>query len=64
MEKSQDQLMAESSEWLLAECNKLIAQYRECKTEHEKNRLVSKINYMIGKMTFEQSEMEGMIYGS
>jgi hypothetical protein len=42
-----------ASEWARNEADKLLKQYRACKTEHARNRLRPKLEYMRSKLAFE-----------
>jgi len=64
MENPKEQMMIETDEWLIKECSKLIKQYKNCKSEHEKVKLFPKIDELLGKISFEMREIEVLNYGN
>lgn len=46
-----------SSLWYCQESDKLIKQYKECKTEHARNKMIPKIITVVGKMEFQKREI-------
>ncbi len=63
MENPKEKMMIESDEWLVKECLKLLEQYKNCKSEHEKIKLFPKIDSLIGRISFEMKEIEILGYG-
>ena len=45
------------SDWYIKEANKLLAQYSNAKTEHAKNRILPKLEAMLGKLNFQGREI-------
>jgi len=48
----------ESGTWLVKEADKLIAQYKACKTAHERWLLLPQMNHLVSRMSFESKEIE------
>ena len=53
--ENQVNLTLETGKWLDEEAGKLIAEYRACRTEHARNRLRLRLEYMKSKLTFEST---------
>ncbi len=64
MENPKESMMIVSEEWLVKECQKLLSQYKSCRTEHEKMKLFPRIEELLGKITFEMKEIEDLPYGN
>jgi len=58
MEKEGIRQHLESGEWLVGEADKLIKQYVECKTAHERFLLLPKIEHLSCRMSFESKEIK------
>jgi hypothetical protein len=50
-------LLLKSSSWYLEQAKNLLKEYRECRTEHARQRLLPQIGYMHSKMVFEKGEI-------
>ncbi len=50
-----------NGEWACDEATKIIAEYRACKTAHAQNRLRSKLDYMLKKLSFEGKEIKKLM---
>jgi len=48
----------ESGTWLVNEADKLIEEYKACKTAHARWLLLPKMNHLINRMKFESKEIE------
>jgi len=48
----------QSGTWLVEEADKLIEQYKNCKTAHESCRLISQMEHLVSRMSFESREIE------
>lgn len=48
----------ESGTWLVKEADKLIEQYKVCKTAHARWLLLPKMNHLISRMKFECKEID------
>lgn len=55
------QLQLEASEWARNEADKLIKQYRACKTAHAQNKLRPKLEYMRKRLAFESNALSKLI---
>ena len=54
-------IQLETSEWVRNEADKLITQYKKCKTAHAKNRLRPKLEYMRNRLAFESRALGKLI---
>ena len=45
-----------AGKWLIDECNKLLKQYRSCKTEYARNRLRKRLEEMKKRLGFQSKE--------
>lgn len=59
--ESSAQIQLETSEWARNEADKLIKQYKACKTAHAKNRLRPKLEYMRSRLAFESRALGKLI---
>lgn len=55
------QLQLETSEWIRNEADKLLKQYKACKTAHARNRLRPKLEYMRNRLAFESRALSKLI---
>lgn len=55
------QLQLETSEWVRNEADKLIKQYKACKTAHAQNKLRKKLEYMRQRLAFESRALSKLI---
>lgn len=55
------QLQLETSEWVRNEADKLIKQYKTCKTAHAQNKLRKKLEYMRQRLAFESRALSKLI---
>ena len=60
-EANQEELSIKTGEWVIKEAIQLIDSYHACKTEHERNRMRARIEYMKGKLAFEGKELEKLL---
>lgn len=54
-------IQLETSEFIRNEADKLIKQYKACKTAHAKNRLRPKLEYMRQRLAFESRALSKLI---
>jgi hypothetical protein len=61
-------LSLSNGKWVLNEAEKLIRQYKACKTAHAQNKLRPKMEYIRKKLAFESRELSKIMgydnYGS
>ena len=55
------QLQLDTSEWVRNEADKLIKQYKACKTAHAQNRLRKKLEYMRNRLAVESKALGKLI---
>ena len=60
-EANQEELRIKTGEWVIKEAIQLIDSYHACKTEHERNRMRARMEYMRGKLAFEEKELEKLL---
>lgn len=60
-EANQEELSIKTGEWVIKEARQLIDSYHACKTEHERNRMRARMEYMKGKLAFEGKELEKLL---
>ena len=60
-EANQEELSIKTGEWVIKEAIQLIDSYHACKTEHERNRMRARMEYMRGKLAFEEKELEKLL---
>jgi len=58
---TQEEFHLKSGEWVITQATQLINEYHACKTEHERNRMRARIEYMKGKLAFEGKELEKLL---
>lgn len=51
----------DAQQWAINEAKKLLNQYKEAKTEHERNRIFPKLTAMKNKLYFEGNENRKLI---
>lgn len=64
MENPKEQIMIETGEWLMKESDRLITEYRNCRSEYEKVKVIKKMESLTGKIKFEMNEIERMKNGN
>jgi hypothetical protein len=58
---SQYDVLIHSSEWLTTEADRLIKEYRSCKTMHAQRQLLPKLEYIKSHMEFETRLIEKLL---
>ena len=58
MTEQEAQLHVESGTWLTSEADKLIEQYKACKTAHDRWLLLPKMSHLVSRMSFECNEIK------
>lgn len=58
---TQEELSIKTGEWVIKEATQLIDSYHACKTEHGKNRMRARMEYMRSKLAFEEKELAKML---
>jgi hypothetical protein len=60
-EANQEELSIKTGEWVVKEATQLIDSYQACKTEHERNRMRGRMEYMRNKLAFEEKELTKLL---
>jgi hypothetical protein len=60
-EANQEELSIKTGEWVIKEATQLIDSYYACKTEHERNRMRGRMEYMRSKLAFEEKELAKLL---
>ena len=60
-ETNQEELSIKAGEWVIKEATQLIDSYHACKTEHERNRMRARMEYMKSRLTFEEKELAKLL---
>ena len=47
------EITIKSAEWIASECDKLLDEYKKCRTEHARGRVLQKLQSIRQKMNFE-----------
>jgi hypothetical protein len=55
--KTPEELQIQTGEWVIGEATQLLQEYRKCQTEHEKSKMIAKLEYMRSKLAFEEKEL-------
>ncbi len=58
MNEQEAKIHVESGTWLVSEADKLIEQYKVCKTAHARWLLLPRMNHLVSRMNFESKEIE------
>ena len=58
---TQEDIQLQTGEWVITEATQLIKNYRECETEHEKNRMRGKLEYMKVRLAFEGKQLQNLL---
>ena len=59
--KNEVELKLESAEWIAAEVDRLLAEYRKCRTENCKALIEKKLRGLQGKLNYEGKELERLM---
>ena len=51
----------QTSEWILEKVNKLLTEYKECKTENCKNKLKTKLQLLLPRLNYEANQLKTII---
>ena len=55
------ELSLQSGEWTIRETQRVIAEYKACKSVHAQVRLISRMEYMLKRLSFERNELGKLI---
>jgi hypothetical protein len=58
---TQEELSIKTGEWVVNEATQLLEEYHACRTEHERNRMRQRIEYMRSKLAFEEKELAKLL---
>lgn len=58
---TQEESHLQSGEWVITQATQLIKEYHTCKTEHERNRMRARLEYMKGRLSFEEKELAKLL---
>jgi hypothetical protein len=52
-----EEIAIQNGEWIINEADKLIKQYKACKTDHARNKLRPQLGHMLERLSFEKREI-------
>jgi hypothetical protein len=56
-----EEIVVQNGEWIINEADKLIKQYKSCKTAHARNNLRPRLDHILERLAFEKKEIEKLL---